>query len=419
MPAIPARADIVIIGGGIIGCSAAYYLAKDGVSVALCEKGEIAAEQSGRNWGFVRKQGRAAAELPLMLESERLWSRLEFELQRDLGFVRAGTLYLSDSETSHRANLAWLEHARAHRLDTRHLNSDELSELAPQMRRCARGALYTASDARAEPDAVAPAFAAAAAAHGAAVLRRCAVRELDIEGGRVAGVVTERGRIRAPQVVCAGGAWSSFFCRAHGLRVPQLKVIGSVMRTAPAPAVGEFSLWSRGLGMRRRQDGGYNIACGGRLDCELTPDCLRFFRDFRHALRHSKEEIAFRLRAGFFRELAWEFARARISPFEKVRVLAPVPNQLVLRRARAQLARMFPQLAGVAIAHSWAGVIDVTPDELPLLGAVDAIPGLFLSTGYSGHGFGIGPGAGLATAQLVSGKTPCADLSAFRPGRFG
>ncbi|MGR3913586.1 MAG: FAD-binding oxidoreductase, partial [Gammaproteobacteria bacterium] len=268
--------------------------------------------------------------------------------------------------------------------------------------------------------------AAAAAARGAVVLRQCAVRELDIEGGRVAGVVTEHGRIRAPQVVCAGGAWSSLFCRAHGVRVPQLKVTGSVMRTAPAPAVGEFSLWSRGLGMRRRQDGGYNIACGGRLDCDLTPDCLRFFRDFRHALRHSKEEIAFRLRAGFFRELAWEFARKNpslspphLSPFEQIRVLAPPPNRRVLRRARAQMARMFPQLAGVTIAQSWAGVIDVTPDELPLIGAVDAMPGLFLSTGYSGHGFGIAPGAGFATAQLLSGKTPCADLSAFRTGRFG
>ncbi|MGR3914581.1 MAG: FAD-binding oxidoreductase, partial [Gammaproteobacteria bacterium] len=159
MPTLPARTDIVIIGGGIIGCSVAYYLARDGISVALCEKGEIAAEQSGRNWGFVRKQGRAPAELPLMLESARLWARLERELQRDLGFVRAGTLYLSDSETSHRANLAWLEHARAHHLDTRHLSAAELRALAPHMRSPAHGALYTASDARAEPGAVAPAFA--------------------------------------------------------------------------------------------------------------------------------------------------------------------------------------------------------------------------------------------------------------------
>ncbi len=116
---LPRAADVAIIGGGIVGCAAAYYLARDGVSVALFEKGRIAGEQSGRNWGWVRQQGRSPIELPLMMQSLRLWQALASELGEDIGFHQGGTLYLAEDAAQLETLSEWLGTAREHGLDTR------------------------------------------------------------------------------------------------------------------------------------------------------------------------------------------------------------------------------------------------------------------------------------------------------------
>ena len=117
---LPASVDVVIIGGGIVGCSAAYFLARSGVSVLLCEKGRIAGEQSGRNWGWVRQQGRSPVELPMMMRSLRIWQSFERELQEDVGFTQGGSLYLAETSEQLESFRAWLAIAREHGLDTRH-----------------------------------------------------------------------------------------------------------------------------------------------------------------------------------------------------------------------------------------------------------------------------------------------------------
>ena len=123
---VPAAADVVVIGGGIVGCSTAWFLAQRGVSVALFEKGRIAGEQSGRNWGWVRQQGRSPIELPLMMRSLRIWQGLPAALGADIGFRQGGSLYLAETP-AHLEELAeWLAVAREHRLDTRLLTVTEL-----------------------------------------------------------------------------------------------------------------------------------------------------------------------------------------------------------------------------------------------------------------------------------------------------
>jgi glycine/D-amino acid oxidase-like deaminating enzyme len=410
---IPEAADVVVIGGGIIGCSTAYYLARNGIRVVLCEKGEIAGEQSSRNWGFIRKQGRDPAELPLMIHSMALWHELNTELEDDIGFYEGGTLYLSDNEQRYQGNLAWLEHGKAYDLDTKFLSLSELGELIPGIRGQTRGALYTPSDARAEPAQATQSIASKAQTYGATVLSQCAVRGIDIEAGSVAGVITEHGRIRSPAVVCAGGAWSSYFCRHLDLVFPQLKVVSSVMSTAPAPLVTQASIWQTGLGIRRRMDKGYNVATAGSPSCQITPDCFRFFREFVHAYSHSKEKVSLKFGERFFTELRWpqNWSFEEITPFEIERTLNPDPDKKLLDKAYRQLGCTFPDLKGIEITRRWAGMIDVTPDELPVISAVETIPGLTISTGYSGHGFGIGPGAGNVTADLVQGNTPAIDIS--------
>ncbi|MFZ1510359.1 MAG: FAD-dependent oxidoreductase, partial [Tabrizicola sp.] len=122
---LPARADVVVVGGGVIGVMTAWFLRERGLSVVLCEKGRIAGEQSSRNWGWVRQQGRDPGELPIMVESLAIWKRLAAEMGDALGFRQTGVLYLAQTEAEIAGFEAWAEHARAHRLDTRLLAAGE------------------------------------------------------------------------------------------------------------------------------------------------------------------------------------------------------------------------------------------------------------------------------------------------------
>src|SRR6266852_3525487 len=253
---LPARADVVIVGGGIIGASTALFLAQKGVSTVLCEKGHIAGEQSSRNWGWCRKMGRDPREIPLIIESLRLWQGMNIMVEAETGFRQAGIMYLAETQAELGQLEAWLDHARQYQLDTRILGRTEAAELMPGLTGAWAGALYTASDGKAEPQRAAPAIAEAARKRGAAILTQCAVRGLETAGGRVSGVVTERGPITCGSVVLAGGAWSRLFCGNLGIELPQLKVLATVMRTEPLEGGPEISASGGLFGFRKRMDGG-------------------------------------------------------------------------------------------------------------------------------------------------------------------
>src|SRR5512132_1546628 len=123
---LPQSVDVVIVGGGIVGCSAAYFLARQGMAVALFEKGRIAGEQSGRNWGWIRQQGRSPVELPLMIRSLGHWQELHRDLGEEIGFRQGGSLYLAEDAAQLSGLSEWLEVARTHALDTRMLSAQEL-----------------------------------------------------------------------------------------------------------------------------------------------------------------------------------------------------------------------------------------------------------------------------------------------------
>src|SRR4051812_19932592 len=173
---VPRRADVVIVGGGIIGTSAALRLAERGLSTVLCEKGHIAGEQSSRNWGWVRTMGRDPREIPLMIESQRMWRALDNRVEGETGYRQAGIAYLCETRKDVERYEAWLEHARPYQLDTRVIGADEVEKVVPGSSVRWAGALYTPSDGRAEPQRAAPAIAAAARRRGATILAPCAVR---------------------------------------------------------------------------------------------------------------------------------------------------------------------------------------------------------------------------------------------------
>jgi glycine/D-amino acid oxidase-like deaminating enzyme len=421
---LPQRADVVIVGGGIIGVCAALFLARRGVSVALCEKGAIGGEQSSRNWGWCRTIGRDLRELPLAMESLRLWGGMNALTEAETGFRPAGIAYLCDDEKEVAQYETWLGNAadrcRDYQHNARILVGNAVDQIAPGSTRRYAGALHAPSDGRAEPQKAAPAIANAARRHGAAILTNCAVRGLDLAAGRVAGVVTERGRIACATVVLAGGAWSRLFASTAGVTLPQLKVLSSVLRTNPIAGGPETALWATGYGLRRRLDGGFTIANGQTTMADIVPDSFRFFFQFLPAIRMEWKSLRFRLGKRFREEWseASQLAPDRPTVFERVRILDPEPDTALSTAALASVAKTFPALQGATVAQHWAGLIDVTPDAVPVISPVDSVPGFFIATGFSGHGFGIGPGAGRLVADLVSGETPVADPAPFRLSRF-
>lgn len=417
---VPEKSDVVIIGGGIIGVSTAWFLAKQGIRSVVCEKGHIAGEQSGRNWGWVRQQARDPREMPMIIESLRIWRGLEVEIGEDVGFTTAGCLFTARSQKDLQDFEAWLSVSREFGLDTTIISGQELEAQVRGVPGAWMGAIITASDGRAEPHKATPAIARAAARLGATVLTGCAVRGIETEAGRVSGVVTEHGRIKTSTVLCAAGAWTSMFCRSLGISVPQLKVRGTVARTAPADIVLNGAVFDKRIGIRRRQDGGYTIAHGSVLDHSLTPSTLRHSLKFLRALRRELSVLRLSIGKDFIDELRlptrWPLDRE--SPFESRRVLSPEPNRKVLAELRVNLDETFPSLAGVEIVESWAGMVETTPDVIPVIDEAESIPGFHIATGFSGHGFGIGPGAGKAIAGMLSGKDSGLDLREFRLSRF-
>jgi glycine/D-amino acid oxidase-like deaminating enzyme len=245
------------------------------------------------------------------------------------------------------------------------------------------------------------------------------VRGLDLAGGRVAGVVTERGRIACDQVVLAGGAWSRRFCGNLGISLPQLMVVNSVQRTQPIDAGIEVTGKCPRFALRKRLDGGYTVAHGMLNVADIVPDSFRLFFAFLPAINLS--EVRFRIGRRFIEEwrLPQRWSLDQTSPFEQVRVLDPEPTATMLDSALADLKSVFPAFRDVQVAERWAGYIDATPDAVPVISPVDGIPGFHIATGFSGHGFGIGPGAGKLMADIVTGATnPVVDPAPFRLSRF-
>jgi len=418
--ALPAKARVVIVGGGIIGASTALFLANKGIPTVLCEKGHIAGEQSSRNWGWCRKMARDPREIPLIIESLKLWQGMNAMVEAETGFRRSGIAYLCATQAEMDAHEEWLEHARPYQLDTRLIDGAEVARLMPGLAQSWAGALYTASDGRAEPQKAAPAIAEAARRHGATIMTACAVRGIETEGGRVAAAVTEKGRVACDAVVLAGGAWSRLFCGNLDLFLPQLKVLGSVMRTEKLEGGPECSASGDGFGYRKRLDGGYTVSSLHSNIVDIVPDSFRLAREFLPVARIKRHDLQLRLGQRFLDE--WRTPRHWAldgpSPFERVRVLDPAPSHTMLEKAQANIAAHFPAFKNAKIAESWAGLIDVTPDAVPVIAPVQALPGFFVATGFSGHGFGIGPAAGRLMADLVAGDPPLVDPTPFRFERF-
>ncbi|WP_373353142.1 NAD(P)/FAD-dependent oxidoreductase [Pseudoroseicyclus sp. CXY001] len=416
---LPEAADVVIIGGGIAGVMTGWFLARAGVQTVLVEKGRVAAEQSGRNWGFIRQQARDLRELPMMVEANRLWPELAERAGEDIGLKRGGILYMADSPADMETFARHEAEGRAHGTDIRLLTRPELADLLPEARWDWRGGVVTPSDMSAEPWKAVPAFARAAVRDGLAIREQCAARGLERSGGAVSAVVTEAGTILTTRVLLAGGAWSRLFLGPLGLTIPQCSVRATVAATEPLPEVFAGGAVDGALGFRHRQDGGYTLAPGWGHEVFVGPDLLRSLRAFLpYWWADPLENLPIAAAPKGFPD-AWGTPRSweGASPFEAMRILDPAPSRRRLRKLTEGFAARFPTLPAPRIRAAWAGMIDVLPDQVPIVDQTP-IPGLWLGTGLSGHGFGIGPAVGRVLADLMQGKPPGHDLTGLRYARF-
>ena len=418
-PSLPKSADVVIIGGGIIGVATAYFLGKRGMSVAIVEKGRIGGEQSSRNWGWCRQQNRDERELPAAGLALRLWDRLALEIGRDLGFRRCGLLYVTDDAAQLGEWEKWRELARRFDVNTRMLSADEATAATSGTGRSWIGGVHSVEDGKAEPALAAPALALGARHHGATIHQNCAARGLDVTAGAVTGVVTEKGRIRASAVLCAGGAWASAFCRREGISFPQASVRQTILRTKPAPNLGE-ALYTPDCALTRRLDGSYTLAISGKAILEVTPQGLRHARSFLPMFLKRLKAVEIGFGSSFFvgPEALGSWRLDQVSTFERIRVLDPAPKPRVVAQTLSRAASLYPALARLEMAESWGGYVDCTPDAIPVISPVSSHKGFVLAAGFSGHGFGVGPAAGHLAADLVANDTPCVDPAPFHISRL-
>jgi glycine/D-amino acid oxidase-like deaminating enzyme len=234
-------------------------------------------------------------------------------------------------------------------------------------------------------------------------------------------VVTEQGRIACDQVVVAGGAWSRLFLQAHGIAIPQLAVRATVAVTGPLPQVYAGAAADGHIAFRRRMDGGYTLAPGAGHDVHLGPDLFRSFGAFLKPALQGLRHTRFHATAPRGFPDAWSTPRRwdadRPSPFEAMRVLDPAPSRRLAGRLARDFRAAFPRLPEVRLTRTWAGMIDTMPDVVPVVDHAP-IPGVFVATGMSGHGFGIAPAFGRIIADMLTGQAPGHDMHRFRLSRF-
>ncbi|MBA1142394.1 NAD(P)/FAD-dependent oxidoreductase [Mesorhizobium neociceri] len=406
------RFDTVIIGGGIVGASAAYYLAKSGKSVVLVEKGRINGEQSSRGWGIIGTQGRNPLEIPLMLDSLEIWRGLEDELGDGVGWNERGQVSLFSNDSGRRRSEAFMAVARQFGLTTQLVGPKEVVGLLPHTKpQGCLGALYTPTDGSADQQLAATAFARAAAGYGAVIWENTAARAIDVWGEVVCGVDTEQGRLGCQNIVVAAGCWTSLLLKPLGISHPSLWIRGSVGRSTVVSCFVKLAVSCDKYAYLQSPDGRLNLAAVHEpmhdLMLQSRPELLRL-----HKLKQKKIKLG--LGRPMVRSIMGDF-----DGFVTHRSLDPAPDLNALKRAADAFHTEHPATDPIQFERSWAGYMDYTPDELPIIEAVAEPRGLFVAAGLGSQGFGIAPAVGRSISDLIIRGDTDRDLSPFRSRRFG
>lgn len=371
-------AEVVIIGGGCMGASVAYHLSRRGITnVVLLERAaSLGAGSTGRNAGGVRHQFSTESNVRLSIESIGALERFRDDIGTEVDLRQDGYLFLLSAPASVEAFRASVALQRSLGVDVEWLNADDAAKLAPGLTTDGvLAATFCQRDGIADPSGVTMGFARAAQAAGVVIERETEVIGIRTSGGRVSGVDTTRGRIDAPVVVNAAGPHARAIGRMAGLDVPVDPYRRHIFIAHP-PATGRWEVPPSRIMV---------------IDFDTTFYFHREGAGVLFGMGDPNEQSTFDL------TVQWDF-------LEQVTPVA---------------VKRLPALAEAPIAHAWAGLYEMTPDANPIIGAADDLPGFFLITGFSGHGFQHSPAAGRILADIIAGRDPGMDLAPFALRRFG
>ncbi len=368
--------EIVVIGAGISGAATAYELARAGARIVLLDRYGPAAMASGWTLAGVRQSGRHKAELPLARAAVALWETLADELDAATGYRRHGNLRLARNEDEVRVIERLIEEQSATGLEIAALRgAQQIRDVAPAISDAVLMASYCPSDGHADPIPTVLGFVQAAERAGAVLRFGESALAIETLGGKVAGVRTDKGRIPADRVVLAAGLFGNALLEPLGLHVPLAARMVSVLQSAVMPATLDPVIGVANADVAGRQE------VGGRF--RVTSGSERWHGEM--------EEAA--------------------SPVVR-------PTASGLARAVENFAQVVPAFGAARIEAIWAGLLDVTPDSLPVIEASPAIDGLIIAMGFSGHGFCLGPITGRILADLVQDRTPNLPIAPFALARF-
>lgn len=374
-------ADVVIIGSGISGAASAYELAKEGLDVVLVDRFGPAAMASGWTLAGVRQSGRHPAELPLAKAAVEIWTTLAEELGGATHYQRGGNLRLARTEAEVPVIAALVEEQTAAGLDLTFLSGNaEVRALAPALSERVLAASHCPTDGGADPTSTVIAFVEAAKRLGATM--RFGERALRIEssGGRVTAVVTDKGTIPAGKVVVAAGIFGNELLKPLGYEVPLQVPMVTVLRSTPLDAT------------LRQVIGVANADCAGRQEFNGRFRVTSGLQDWHGGLKETATEAG------------------------------PRPKVLPTGNSMVEVVKLFgdvvPAFAAAQIEEVWAGLIDLTPDALPVLDNSLETEGVVVAMGFSGHGFCLGPITGRIVADLVQGRRSRMPIEPFGIRRF-
>ena len=363
-------ADVAIVGGGTAGCSTALHLRWRGASVVLLERGLCGGQASGVNYGGVRQQGRALAELPLARRSREMWGRLAEIVGSDCEFMATGHIKLARSAADMAELEAYQAAVRPYGLDLELLGRNAIRMRYPWLGDAAVGGSFCAEDGAANPRVVAPAFARAARAAGADLREHAPVTAIEHDGARFRLRTASGLEVDAGTLVNVAGAWGHEIASRFGESVPE-EVIAPNM--CVSEALPYFMVPNFGV-------------CGGGVYVRQTP----------------RGNVVFGGGRG-------------IADRERLRAYPVTATTLDAMR---QTIALVPRLRHAQIIRTWTGIEGTMPDDIPVIGPSRTTPGLFHAFGFSGHGFQLGPVMGAVLSELALDGTTPTPIAAFDIARF-
>ena len=418
------HADVVVVGGGISGCATAYYLARRGRKVVLLEKDDIAFEASSRTMAAIGLLGKQKGEFLLAQEGLKVYRQLSDELNYDVEFIHGGRLIVSEAPEDGVYFEEMVREAQQAEIEFEVLDRQEAKRRFPYLQGPFNSVAYSSNEGHVNPVRTVQAFANAARENGAEIVTDCSVLDIGVTGGKVTSVRTSQGEIKTDVVVNAAGVWARRLTDRVGLHIPMQLIRLAQGETEPLPPLFQPFIRSGTFCIRQTASGTVRVTNGYRdqgVYHDLSLQDLRDLKVWAPRLLQQRKTVSFRLDPDLLKfELrnllvsVTGLGDSRIAPVGLEAQPAP-------KKVRSQLtdaSRLIPQLKKAALVSHWAGYIDLTPDLLPIIGKVDHIEGLYLSMGYSGHGFALGAIVGKIMSELIIDGKSSVPIDPFSVERF-